>query len=132
MKRWRRVIWTFLFAVIACLAFGVWAKTTRSGLVFEKDQYWKQILDNSPFVSKNMGPYHKYMKWCEVTETGTLRGLKKSHVESQSSFMGDITETWHGPCYVEVSLGSERKIIWGNKLTKVEHQQFHSIHVTIE
>ena len=133
MKRWRKVIWTFLFAATACLAFGVWAKTTRSGLLFEKDQYWRQILDNSPYVTKNIGPGGKFMRACQIIESGTLRGLRMNQQNSGPPLLGgEIIETWHGPCYVEIQFSGERKIIWGNKLTKVEYPPSHSVHVNIE
>ena len=99
--------------------------------MFEKDQYWKQILDNSPFATKNVGPDGQYMKACQIRESGTLRGLEKQRVESATPF-GDVTETWRGPCYVEVQFNDESKVIWGKKLTKVEHAIMHSVHVTIE
>ena len=92
------------------------------------------MLDNSPYLTKNRSPFdHEFMRSRQITETGTLRGLQKQHVESDTSLLGgDITETWHGPCYVEVAVDSGHKVIWGNKLVKVERGLTHSVHVTIE
>ncbi|MEI7986673.1 MAG: hypothetical protein WCI55_13690 [Armatimonadota bacterium] len=134
MKRWRKAAWTFLITITCLLVSCVWAVKTRSGLVFEKDQYWKQILDNSPYVTKNRSPFdHQFLRSCQIKETGTLKGLQKQHVESDSALLGgDITETWHGPCYVEVAVDGGRKIIWGKKLVKIERGLTHSVHVTIE
>ena len=114
------------------LGFGVWAVQTRTGLVFEIDPYWKQMLDNSPFLSKNIGPDGRYMPECQIMESGTLKGLRKQKVTSGPFLAEQIVETWHGPCYVEVQVGNDRKIIWGRKLVKSENMLFHSVHVTIE
>lgn len=131
MKRWRKVLWTFLVAAICFVAFGIWVVKSRSGLVFEKDTYYKQRLINTPYVTKIIDPDYKYVDCWQVKEVGTLKGLAKEHAESNSVF-GDLTETWRGPCYVEVQVGDERRIIWGKKLVKVEYQPLHSVQLTIE
>ena len=126
-------MWSFLIATICFLATGIWAVRTRPSIVFEKDHYYKQSLVISPYIINNIGPDHKYMTGCQITETGTLKGIPSQRVELESPPLGgDFTETWHGPCYVEIRIGGERKIIWGKKLVKVENALFHSVHVTIE
>lgn len=119
-------------ASICLLAFATWAVKTRTAFLFEKDQYFKQILDNSPYTTPNMGLDGKYMKACQVTESGALKGVSSRHVETAAGLFGDTTETWSGPCYVEIAYEGGRKVIWGKKLVKVENQILHSVHVTID